>query len=78
MTKLVVLGSIQIYATSPPTSPGTAGAPSTISNTFHSAQASVRESEDCENGCLSDPALSTLKPSTPFSRAGINVSGDYL
>ncbi|GBM39022.1 hypothetical protein AVEN_251424-1 [Araneus ventricosus] len=34
MMRLVVLGSIQIYATSPLTLPGTAGAPSTISNTF--------------------------------------------
>ncbi|GBM55654.1 hypothetical protein AVEN_19222-1 [Araneus ventricosus] len=35
------------------------------------AQASVRESED---GCLSDPGVSTLKPSTPFLRSGISVS----
>ncbi|GBM29153.1 hypothetical protein AVEN_97431-1 [Araneus ventricosus] len=37
------------------------------------AQASVRESEDDENGCLPDPGVSTLKPSTLFLRAGINV-----
>ncbi|GBM09245.1 hypothetical protein AVEN_59225-1 [Araneus ventricosus] len=37
------------------------------------AQASVRESEDSENGCLSDPAVSTLKPSAPFLYAGISV-----
>ncbi|GBM41136.1 hypothetical protein AVEN_21082-1 [Araneus ventricosus] len=33
-----------------------------------------RESEDGENGCLPDPAVSTLKPSTSFLRAGISVS----
>ncbi|GBN21767.1 hypothetical protein AVEN_155629-1 [Araneus ventricosus] len=38
------------------------------------AQASVRESEDGENRCLPDPAVSTLKPSTPFLRSGISVS----
>ncbi|GBM70271.1 hypothetical protein AVEN_63918-1 [Araneus ventricosus] len=38
------------------------------------AQASVRESEDGQNGCLPDPAVSTLKPSTPFLWAGISVS----
>ncbi|GBM26235.1 hypothetical protein AVEN_22789-1 [Araneus ventricosus] len=38
------------------------------------AQASVRESEDGENGCLPDLAVSTLKSSTPFLRAGISVS----
>ncbi|GBM96673.1 hypothetical protein AVEN_69282-1 [Araneus ventricosus] len=37
------------------------------------AKASVRESEDGENGCLPDPVVSTLKPSTPFLRAGISV-----
>ncbi|GBM01414.1 hypothetical protein AVEN_236232-1, partial [Araneus ventricosus] len=31
---------------------------------------SVRESEDGENWCLPDPRVSTLKPSTPFLRAG--------
>ncbi|GBO35245.1 hypothetical protein AVEN_83797-1 [Araneus ventricosus] len=39
-----------------------------------SAQASVRETEDGENGCLPDQAVSTLKPSTHFLRPGINVS----
>ncbi|GBN55015.1 hypothetical protein AVEN_142237-1 [Araneus ventricosus] len=34
----------------------------------------VIESEDGENGCLPDPAVSTLKPSTPFLRAGISAS----
>ncbi|GBL91968.1 hypothetical protein AVEN_102540-1 [Araneus ventricosus] len=38
------------------------------------AQASVRESEDGKNRCLPDPAVSKLKPSTPFLRAGISVS----
>ncbi|GBM66360.1 hypothetical protein AVEN_235726-1, partial [Araneus ventricosus] len=38
------------------------------------AQASVRESEDGKNGCLPAPAVSTLKPSTPFLRAGISAS----
>ncbi|GBM39612.1 hypothetical protein AVEN_201591-1 [Araneus ventricosus] len=47
------------------------------------AQASVRESEDGENGCLPDPwktgsvsnpGVSTLKPSTPFLRSGNSVS----
>ncbi|GBM17260.1 hypothetical protein AVEN_223798-1 [Araneus ventricosus] len=38
------------------------------------AQASVRESEDGENGCLPDPGISALKPSTPFLFAGISVS----
>ncbi|GBL88355.1 hypothetical protein AVEN_103017-1 [Araneus ventricosus] len=38
------------------------------------AQASVRESEDGENGCLPNPAVSTLNPSTHFLRAGISVS----
>ncbi|GBN03566.1 hypothetical protein AVEN_181145-1 [Araneus ventricosus] len=37
-------------------------------------KASVRESEDGENGFLTDPSISTLKPSTPFLRAGISVS----
>ncbi|GBM60165.1 hypothetical protein AVEN_86300-1 [Araneus ventricosus] len=36
------------------------------------AQASVRESEDGENGCLPDPGVSTLKPSTLFLRVGIS------
>ncbi|GBM78783.1 hypothetical protein AVEN_81956-1 [Araneus ventricosus] len=36
--------------------------------------ASVGESEDGENGCSSAPAVSTLKPSTPFLRPGISVS----
>ncbi|GBL90822.1 hypothetical protein AVEN_215554-1 [Araneus ventricosus] len=35
---------------------------------------SIRESEDGDNGYLADPAVSTLKPSTPFLRAGISVS----
>ncbi|GBO15536.1 hypothetical protein AVEN_198991-1 [Araneus ventricosus] len=34
----------------------------------------LSESEEGENGCLPDPAVSTLKPSTPFLRAGISVS----
>ncbi|GBO25485.1 hypothetical protein AVEN_49043-1 [Araneus ventricosus] len=38
------------------------------------AQASVRESEDGENGCLPDPGVSTLKPSIPFLCAGSSVS----
>ncbi|GBM59775.1 hypothetical protein AVEN_6651-1 [Araneus ventricosus] len=37
-------------------------------------QASVRESEDGEIGCLPVPGASTLKPSTPFLRSGISVS----
>ncbi|GBM84782.1 hypothetical protein AVEN_121908-1 [Araneus ventricosus] len=37
------------------------------------AQAFVRELEDCENECLPYPAISTLKPSTPFPLAGISV-----
>ncbi|GBO10739.1 hypothetical protein AVEN_66980-1, partial [Araneus ventricosus] len=37
-------------------------------------QASGRESEDGENGCLPDPPVLTLKPLTPFLRAGISVS----
>ncbi|GBO28725.1 hypothetical protein AVEN_67914-1 [Araneus ventricosus] len=35
---------------------------------------SVRESEDGENGCLPDLAVSSLKSSTPFLRSGIRVS----
>ncbi|GBL95280.1 hypothetical protein AVEN_37734-1 [Araneus ventricosus] len=38
------------------------------------AQASVRESEDGENGSLPNPAVSTLKPSIPFLCAGLSVS----
>ncbi|GBO45562.1 hypothetical protein AVEN_32131-1 [Araneus ventricosus] len=38
------------------------------------AQASVRESEDGENGCLPYLAVSTLEPSTSFLRAGSSVS----
>ncbi|GBO15557.1 hypothetical protein AVEN_201200-1 [Araneus ventricosus] len=38
------------------------------------AQASVGESENDENGWLPDPAVSTLKPSTPSLRAEISVS----
>ncbi|GBN07712.1 hypothetical protein AVEN_32882-1 [Araneus ventricosus] len=38
------------------------------------AKASVRESEDGENGCFLEPAVSTLKPSTPFLGAGISAS----
>ncbi|GBN95925.1 hypothetical protein AVEN_43979-1 [Araneus ventricosus] len=34
------------------------------------AQASVRESEDGENECLPDPAVSTLKPSNPSYALG--------
>ncbi|GBO34417.1 hypothetical protein AVEN_170669-1 [Araneus ventricosus] len=37
-------------------------------------QASVRESEDGESGCLPGPTVSTLKPPTPFLLAGISVS----
>ncbi|GBN13281.1 hypothetical protein AVEN_169436-1 [Araneus ventricosus] len=47
------------------------------------AQASVRESEDGENGCLPDTAVSTLNTEAIHSlptRWGqcINVNGDYL
>ncbi|GBM16667.1 hypothetical protein AVEN_88992-1 [Araneus ventricosus] len=42
------------------------------------AQASVRESEDGENGCLPDPAVSTLNPLTPFLRTGISVSMSFI
>ncbi|GBO36193.1 hypothetical protein AVEN_44527-1, partial [Araneus ventricosus] len=38
------------------------------------AQASVRELEEGENGCLPEPAVSTLKPSTPFLCTRISVS----
>ncbi|GBM86880.1 hypothetical protein AVEN_189755-1, partial [Araneus ventricosus] len=40
------------------------------------AQASVRESEDGElgTGSISNPGVSTLKPSSPFLSAGISVS----
>ncbi|GBN22149.1 hypothetical protein AVEN_61090-1 [Araneus ventricosus] len=39
------------------------------------AQASARESEDGEmgTGSVNNPGVSTLKPSTPFLRAGISV-----
>ncbi|GBO33171.1 hypothetical protein AVEN_33409-1 [Araneus ventricosus] len=38
------------------------------------AQASARESEDGENVCLPDSAVSALNPSTPYLRAGISAS----
>ncbi|GBM85597.1 hypothetical protein AVEN_38369-1 [Araneus ventricosus] len=36
-------------------------------------QASVRESKDCENGCLTDPAVSTLKPYSPFLSVSMSM-----
>ncbi|GBN32686.1 hypothetical protein AVEN_55924-1 [Araneus ventricosus] len=33
----------------------------------------VRELEDGDNGCLPDSAVSTLKPSAPFLRAGFSL-----